>query len=95
MDQMRNRQKRFAIGDRSKTCSDERRLFKLLPFPKMLAGLVLIIVGSRRGGLWTGMHEFFGGSVAVHLAQRQHRPLVVIPLGATPHGSMPWEHEQA
>jgi nucleotide-binding universal stress UspA family protein len=42
----------------------------------------MIIVGSRRGGLRTTMHEVFGGSVAAHLAHRQPRPVVVIPLPA-------------
>jgi nucleotide-binding universal stress UspA family protein len=40
----------------------------------------MIIVGSRRGGLRSTMHEFFGGSVAAHLAHRQPRPVVVLPL---------------
>jgi nucleotide-binding universal stress UspA family protein len=40
----------------------------------------MIIVGSRHGGLGSSMHEFFGGSVAAHLAHRQPRPVVVVPL---------------
>jgi nucleotide-binding universal stress UspA family protein len=40
----------------------------------------MIIVGIRRGGLRSTMHEFFGGSVAAHLAHRQPRPVVVVPL---------------
>ena len=53
----------------------------------------MIIVGSRRGGgMRTSMHEFFGGSVAVHLAHRQPRPLVVVPLSPKPQGRLPWEH---
>lgn len=52
----------------------------------------MIIVGSRRGGLRTGMHEFFAGSVAVHLAHRQRRPVVVIPLSpVAEHDRLPWE----
>lgn len=52
----------------------------------------MIIVGSRRGGLRTGMHDFFGGSVAVHLAHRQRRSVVVIPLSPVPeHDQLPWE----
>ena len=34
----------------------------------------MIVVGSRRGGLRASVHDFFGGSVAVHLAHRQPRP---------------------
>jgi nucleotide-binding universal stress UspA family protein len=43
----------------------------------------MIIVGSRRGGLRSSMHEFFGGSVAAHLAHRQPRPVVVVPLSGS------------
>ena len=46
----------------------------------------MIIVGSRRGGLRSSMHEFFGGSVAAHLAHRQPRPVVVVPLPALERG---------
>ena len=53
----------------------------------------MIVVGSRRGGgMRTSMHEFFSGSVAVHLAHRQPRPLVVIPVSPKPQGRLPWEH---
>jgi nucleotide-binding universal stress UspA family protein len=47
----------------------------------------MIIVGSRQGGLRSSMHEFFGGSVAAHLAHRQPRPLVVIPLSPAATGA--------
>jgi nucleotide-binding universal stress UspA family protein len=40
----------------------------------------MIIVGSRRGGLRSTMHDFFGGSVAAHLAHRQPQPVVIVPL---------------
>jgi nucleotide-binding universal stress UspA family protein len=43
-------------------------------------GAEMIIVGSRRGGVRSSMHEFFGGSVAAHLAHRQPRPVVVVPV---------------
>ena len=46
----------------------------------------MIIVGSRRGGLRSTMHEVFGGSVAAHLAHRQPRPVVLIPLPAPESG---------
>lgn len=52
----------------------------------------MIVVGSRRGGgARASMHEFFSGSTAVHLAHRQHRPLLVIPVSPKPHGRLPWE----
>ena len=52
----------------------------------------MIVVGTRESGLRGSLHEFFNGSVAVHLAHRQHRPVVVIPL--SPVGledALPWE----
>ncbi len=51
----------------------------------------LIVVGSRRGGLRSSVHDFFGGSVAVHLAHRQPRPLVVVPISPAAEGPLPWE----
>lgn len=50
----------------------------------------LIVVGSRSGPRAT-MHEFLGGSVAAHLAHRQTRPVVVVPLAARAAGPLPWE----
>ena len=52
----------------------------------------LIVVGARQPGLRAGMREFFAGSVAVHLAHRQTRPVVVIPTSPVPQGAaLPWE----
>lgn len=53
-----------------------------------------IVVGTRDTGIRAGIQEFFSGSVAVHLAHRQHRPVIVIPL--TPvdgEGALPWEEQ--
>ncbi|KQV06160.1 universal stress protein [Leifsonia sp. Root112D2] len=53
-----------------------------------------IVVGTRDTGIRAGIQEFFSGSVAVHLAHRQHRPVIVIPL--TPvdgEGALPWEDQ--
>lgn len=50
----------------------------------------LIVVGSR-SGVRASMREYFGGSVAVHLAHRQTRPVVIVPLAARPDGPLPWE----
>jgi nucleotide-binding universal stress UspA family protein len=52
----------------------------------------MIIVGSRRGRFRTSMRDFLSGSVAVHLAHRQPRPVVVVPLDPQPQGQLPWEH---
>ena len=52
----------------------------------------LIVVGSRRPGRWGSMREFLNGSVAAHLAHRQHRPVVVIPLSPVGDGAaLPWQ----
>jgi nucleotide-binding universal stress UspA family protein len=52
----------------------------------------LIVVGTRHEGFRGSVREFFSGSVAVHLAHRQHRPVVVIPLSPIPRGTnLPWE----
>jgi nucleotide-binding universal stress UspA family protein len=51
-----------------------------------------IVVGTRKRGLRTTAHEFFNGSVAVHLAHRQHHPVIVVPLDPVAHGApLPWE----
>ncbi|MBC7723250.1 MAG: universal stress protein [Burkholderiaceae bacterium] len=51
----------------------------------------MIIVGTREATVSGGIREFFSGSVAVHLAHRQHRPVVVIPLApAATDRELPW-----
>lgn len=52
----------------------------------------LIVVGSKETGMRAGIQEFFTGSVAVHLAHRQHRPVLIIPVAPVKHeGDLPWE----
>ncbi|TFD07117.1 universal stress protein [Cryobacterium sp. TMT1-66-1] len=52
----------------------------------------MIVVGTRERGVRASVQEFFGGSVAVHLAHRQHRPVVVIPLAPVAfRDELPWE----
>lgn len=51
-----------------------------------------IVVGTREAGIRGSIREFFNGSVAVHLAHRQHRPVIVVPLAPVPgSGKLPWE----
>jgi len=50
----------------------------------------LVVVGSR-SGVRAGIRDYLGGSVAVHLAHRQQRPVVVVPLAARAEGPLPWE----
>ena len=42
----------------------------------------MIVVGTHRHGLARGVRELFDRSVAVHLAHRQSRPVVVVPARA-------------
>lgn len=57
-----------------------------------ICGVEMIVVGSRRRGVRSGLKEFFGGSVAAQLAHRQHRPVVVVPVAPVPVGTpLPWE----
>ena len=41
----------------------------------------LIVVGTRKHGFGESVREFFTGAVGVRLAHRQHRPILVVPLG--------------
>ena len=54
----------------------------------------MIVVGTRTPNVRGTLKEFFGGSVAAHLAHRQHRPIVVVPV--TPvsfENDLPWERD--
>jgi nucleotide-binding universal stress UspA family protein len=39
----------------------------------------LIVVGTRKPGIGESIRQFFTGSVAARLSQRQHRPILVVP----------------
>jgi len=41
----------------------------------------LIVVGTRKRGIGESIREFFTGSVAARLTHRQHRSVLVVPLG--------------
>lgn len=41
----------------------------------------LFVIGTRKRGIGESIREFFTGSVAARLAHRQHRTLLVVPLG--------------
>ncbi|WP_084515829.1 universal stress protein [Microbacterium luticocti] len=41
----------------------------------------LLVVGTRKRGFGESIREFFTGSVAVRLAHRQTRPVLVVPIG--------------
>lgn len=42
----------------------------------------MIVVGTRKQGIGESIREFFTGSVAVRLAHRQSRPVLVVPTSA-------------
>lgn len=50
----------------------------------------LIIVGTRNPGFRGTVREFLSGSVATHLAHRQRRPILVVPLSPSAAG-LPWQ----
>jgi len=41
----------------------------------------LLVVGTRKRGFGESVREFFTGSVGARLAHRQHRPILIVPLG--------------
>jgi nucleotide-binding universal stress UspA family protein len=60
-----------------------------------VVGASMIVVGTRRAGMKGSLQGFFNGSTAVHLAHRQHRPLVVVPLDPIPFDHpLPWESHE-
>lgn len=55
----------------------------------------MIVVGTREPSFRGSVREFFTGSVAAHLAHRQHRPVVVIPLNPVDQDrDLPWAEEE-
>lgn len=54
----------------------------------------MIVVGTRDGTVRGSLQEFFAGSIAMHLAHRQNRPVVVIPLAPVSFDDdLPWESD--
>ena len=49
----------------------------------------MIVVGTREPGLTHRLQEMLAGSVAVHLAHHQHRPVLVVPLHPIPFEQQP------
>ena len=41
----------------------------------------LLVVGTRKRGFGESVREFFTGSVGARLAHRQHRAILIVPLG--------------
>lgn len=54
----------------------------------------MIVVGTRDGTVRGSLQEFFAGSIAMNLAHRQNRPVVVIPLAPVSFDDAPqWESD--
>lgn len=52
---------------------------------------VMIVVGTKEPSLRRSVQEFFSGAVGAHLAHRQHRPVLVIPLSPVGESAqLPW-----
>lgn len=52
----------------------------------------MIVVGTHTPGFRATVNEYFRASVAVQLAHRQHRPVLVVPLDPVDgDGTLPWE----
>lgn len=52
---------------------------------------MMIVIGTSRRSLGRSMREFFAGSIAAHLAHRQPRPVLVVPLDPVPDAhALPW-----
>lgn len=55
----------------------------------------MIVVGTRESGVRGEVEKFLNGSVAVHLAHHQHRPVVMVPLHPVIDDSdLPWKREK-
>lgn len=51
----------------------------------------MIVIGTRRPGLRNKMAEFIDGSIAVGLAHKQQRPVLVVPQTPQSANALPWE----
>jgi nucleotide-binding universal stress UspA family protein len=52
---------------------------------------LMIVIGTRRRTVQRSLREFFTGSIAAHLAHRQPRPVLVVPLDPVlDDADLPW-----
>lgn len=54
----------------------------------------LIVVGTRKRGIGDSIREFFTGSVAARLSHRQHRSILVVPVGEPLQDDEDWPIEE-
>ena len=50
---------------------------------------LMIVIGTQRPTIARSFRELFAGSIAAHLAHRQARPIVVVPLDPEPLDGLP------
>jgi nucleotide-binding universal stress UspA family protein len=56
---------------------------------------LMIVVGTRHQRLRGTLHHFLAGSVALRLAHRQYRPVIVVPVEPSVAGErLPWEGQK-
>lgn len=57
--------------------------------------VLMIVVGTRESGIRGEAERFLNGSVAVHLAHHQHRPVVMVPQHPViDDADLPWKREK-
>jgi nucleotide-binding universal stress UspA family protein len=55
----------------------------------------MIVIGTRETHRRRSLHDFFAGSIAVRLAHRQHRPVLVVPLSPVSNDAdLPWTRDR-
>lgn len=55
---------------------------------------LMIVIGTRPRSIIRSAREFFSGSIAAHLAHRQPRPILVVPLNPVLDGTLPWSSSE-
>lgn len=51
----------------------------------------MIVIGTRRPGIRSKMAQLLDGSIAVALAHKQHRPVLVVPQQPAEENELPWD----
>lgn len=51
----------------------------------------MIVIGTRRPGIRSKMAQLLDGSIAVALAHKQHRPVLVVPQQPAEENDLPWD----
>lgn len=75
---------RVAVGDPSAG----------LAFVAAEVSALMIVIGTSPRTLIRSAREFFSGSIAAHLAHRQPRPILVVPLNPVLDDALPWSGQE-